>query len=75
MNPLFTILTVSPVVPPVNVRPGVDVLSDQRYTPLFTVTVISLCPARYPEIAVTSNVAFFVSVENTEDKVTLKLLP
>jgi hypothetical protein len=50
IKPLFTILTVSPVAPPVVENPGVAVELDHRYTPEFIVMVMSDFPAIYPEM-------------------------
>jgi hypothetical protein len=50
IKPLFTILTVSPVAPPVNAKPGVPVEVEYRYIPEFIVMVMSDLPDTYPEM-------------------------
>jgi hypothetical protein len=51
---------VSPDAPPLNVKPGVDVLVEYKYTLALTVIVISDVPAEYPPIVVTFNDALAV---------------
>ena len=63
MKPLLTRVIVSPVEPPVSVRPALLVLVAYKYTPLFTVMVMSDAPALYPVIEVTFRDALAVLLE------------
>jgi hypothetical protein len=60
INPLLTMVSVSPVVPPVKPNPALPVDVAYKYTPELTVIVISETPAIYPLIPDRFNDAFAV---------------
>jgi hypothetical protein len=54
---------VSPEAPPMSVKPGVVTAVPYKYTPVFTVIVISDFPATYPPKVVTFREAFAALAE------------
>jgi hypothetical protein len=75
IRPLLTKTIVSPLDPPVSVSPGVPTLVEYKYTPAFTVIVMSDAPVIYPGIAATFKDAFAVLAANVDEMEALFDLP